>query len=103
MRVKLEAFPFTDYGLVEGVVQTISRDAIQQEAGAGADGKAAAPALLYSARIRLARSTITAGGRVQPIGPGLAVQAEIKTGERRIIKYLLSPITAAMDEAGRER
>jgi hemolysin D len=103
VRVKLEAFPFTDYGLVEGVVENISRDAIQQEAGAGANGKAAAPALVYSARIRLERSTIEAGGRTQPIGPGLAVQAEIKTGERRIIQYLLSPISAAMDEAGRER
>lgn len=37
------------------------------------------------------------------IGPGLAIQAEIKTGERRIIQYLLSPIAQTVDEAGRER
>ena len=42
-------------------------------------------------------------GREQLIGPGLAVQAEIKTGERRIIQYLLSPIAKTLDEAGRER
>lgn len=93
VRVKLEAYPFTDYGLIEGVVETISRDAIQDEK----------MGLVYSARIRLKRSTISIGGREQPIGPGMAVQAEVKTGERRIIRYLLSPISQTMDEAGRER
>lgn len=43
------------------------------------------------------------GGGCGMSGPGLAVQAEIKTGERRVIQYLLSPISKAMDEAGRER
>jgi hemolysin D len=33
----------------------------------------------------------------------MAVQAEVKTGKRRIIQYLLSPISQTMDEAGRER
>lgn len=33
----------------------------------------------------------------------MSVQAEIKTGQRRIMQYLLSPISQAMSEAGRER
>jgi hemolysin D len=33
----------------------------------------------------------------------MSVQAEIKTGKRRIIQYLLSPISQALSEAGRER
>jgi hemolysin D len=108
VRVKLEAYPFTDYGLIEGTIVTISRDAIQQDqpqAGAQGEGQhaPAAPGLVYTARIRMARNWIeTAGGR-QLIGPGLAVQAEIKTGERRIIQYLLSPISQTVVEAGRER
>lgn len=93
VRVKLEAFPFTDYGLVEGVLETISRDAVQDEK----------IGLVYTARIRLDRNYISIAGRRQLIGPGLAVQAEIKTAERRIIQYLLSPISQALDEAGRER
>ena len=40
--------------------------------------------LVYAARIRLNQRTILVRGRDQAIGPGLAVQAEIKTGERRI-------------------
>jgi hemolysin D len=93
VRVKLEAYPFTDYGLIQGVVESISRDAIQDEK----------LGLIYAARISLSRRTIRVAGRDEPIGPGLAVQAEIKTGERRIIQYLLSPISKAASEAGRER
>ena len=93
VRVKLEAFPFTDYGIIEGVVETVSRDAIPDEKRG----------LMYAARIRLKQRFIKVGGRMQPIGPGLAVQAEIRTGRRRIIQYLLSPIRQTIDEAGRER
>jgi len=105
VRVKLEAFPFTDYGLIEGRIETISRDAIQQEAepGGGNPAREKAAGLVYNARIRLSRNWISVGGTRQPIGAGLAVQAEIKTGRRRIIQYLLSPISKAANEAGRER
>lgn len=107
VRVKLEAFPFTDYGLIPGIVEGISRDAIdlsQSNAPQKDDkGRTVQPGLVYAARIRLLETSIRIRGRPQPLGPGLSVQAEIKTGERRIIQYLLSPITQALDEAGRER
>ena len=112
VRVKLEAFPFTDYGVIPGVVETISRDAIDlgQQGGPARDenGKTiAAPkagqGLVYAVKIRLTRNTIRVGSRDTLIGPGLAVQAEVVTGRRRVIQYLLSPITKVLDEAGRER
>ena len=108
--VKLEAFNFTDFGLIEGTVTNISRDAIdqsQQPAGSVRDenGRPIQPGLVYAAKISLAcgpdgpaRHELC--DRVQP---GMSVQAEIKTGQRRIIQYLLSPISQAMNEAGRER
>lgn len=110
VRVKLEAFPFTDYGIVPGVVESISRDAVELPGNASQatqSGKAPeqprGQGLVYVARIRLEQRTIRVGQRDQLIGPGLAVQAEIRTGRRRIIQYLLSPIAATLDEAGRER
>ena len=106
VRVKLEAFPFTEHGLIPGVVESISRDAIDlSQSGPQRDdkGRPVQPGLVYSARIRLLQNSIRVRGRNQELGPGLSVQAEIKTGERRIIQYLLSPITQALDEAGRER
>jgi hemolysin D len=107
--VKLEAFSFTDYGLIDGTVETISRDAIDQSqatAGTARDGgREARSSLVYAARITLAcapanpdRSPLC--DRVQP---GMAVQAEIKTGRRRIIAYVTSPISRTVSEAGRER
>jgi hemolysin D len=109
VRVKLEAFNFTDYGIVPGVVESISRDAIdlsqpgQQQQRDAQGRQQPAQGLVYAARIRLNQRTIRVRGRDQIIGPGLAAQAEIKTGERRIIDYLLSPIAQTLDEAGRER
>jgi hemolysin D len=108
VRVKLEAYPFTDYGIVPGVVESISRDAVDiTGSGVGEErdrnGRTVQPGLIYTTRIRLLKSSIRVAGLQQPLGPGLAVQAEIKTGERRIIAYLFSPISQALDEAGRER
>ncbi|MFN3620629.1 HlyD family type I secretion periplasmic adaptor subunit [Sphingorhabdus sp.] len=109
VRVKLEAFNFTDYGIIPGVVDSISRDAIetsqqnldrpQIEAGRPPSGQGP----VYAARIRLLKRTISVRGDDRVIGPGLAAQIEIKTGERRIIQYLLSPLSQTIDEAGRER
>jgi hemolysin D len=109
VRVKLEAFNFTDYGIIPGVVESISRDAIDmsqpgQQQQRDQQGRAQPQqGLVYATRIRLNQRTIRVRGRDQIIGPGLAVQAEIKTGERRIIDFLLSPIAQTLDEAGRER
>lgn len=109
VRIKLEAFNFTDYGIIPGVVESISRDAIDmsqpgQQQQRDEQGRAQPQqGLVYAARIRLNQRTIRVRGRDQIIGPGLAAQAEIKTGERRIIDFLLSPIAQTMDEAGRER
>lgn len=109
VRVKLEAYNFTDYGIIPGVVESISRDAIDmsqpgQQQQRDEQGRAQPQqGLVYATRIRLLQSTIRVRGRDQIIGPGLAAQAEIKTGERRIIDFLLSPIAQTLDEAGRER
>ncbi|MBS7671379.1 HlyD family type I secretion periplasmic adaptor subunit [Croceicoccus gelatinilyticus] len=98
--VKLEAFNFTDYGMIEGTVETISRDAIDQSrepAGSVRDdnGRPVQPGLVYAARIALhcAADAPERSPLCDRVQPGMAVQAEIKTGRRRIIQYLLSPIS----------
>lgn len=104
--VKVEAFPFTDYGLLHGRVTSIGRDAV----ATGEADKPGAP--VFVVRIRLDRTAVTVGDcsvpqspncREIPLGPGMALQAEIRTGRRRIIEYLLSPLRRAVSEAGRER
>jgi hemolysin D len=92
VEVKLEAFPFTRYGVVKGQVERISRDSVQDEK----------LGLVYPAQVKL-QTQITVDGRMTKLEPGLAATAEIKTGQRRIIEYLLSPLARRVSEAGRER
>lgn len=105
--VKLEAFSFTDYGYIEGHVTTVSRDAVDlgasrpdaQKQGSGA--KAQGP--VYVAHIDLDCWAVRNRDLCRRAGPGMAVQAEIKTGSRRVIEFLLSPLSKTVREAGRER
>lgn len=91
--VKLEAFPFTRYGTIPGRVRSISRDAVQdKELG-----------LVYIATIALARSYIDTDGRRTGLAPGLAATVDVKTGTRRIISYLLSPLQTSIAQAGHEK
>ena len=93
VEVKLEAFPFTKFGVIDGVIEDISNDAINDE-NLG---------LVYQVRIQLTQQTISVNGREVTLSPGMAATAEVKTGKRRIIEYLLSPLLRYRDEALRER
>jgi hemolysin D len=93
VRVKLEAFPFTRYGVVQGRLTFLSRDAVQDE-NLG---------LVFPARVELQQFSINVNGRATPLTAGLAATAEIRTGRRRIIEFLLSPLQRRVEEAGRER
>ena len=91
--VKLETFTFTRFGLVPGEVVSVSGDAIADERRG----------LVYAARIRLLEESITINGQPTPLVPGMAASAEIRTGSRRVLDYLLSPIARYRQEAMRER
>ena len=107
--VKVETFNFTRYGLIHGRVIDVSRDAVTQADRQADDGAApsAAPQQVgsptYIARISLDRSTMVVDGRVEPLLPGMAVTAEVRTGRRTIIDYLLSPLARKTNEALHER
>jgi len=107
VRVKLEAYPFTEYGVVPGVVEWISKDAVDLSGGGDLrgipKGGEAPRGSVYLARIRLERKSIRVSNRDQYIRPGLASQVEIITGRRRIFQYLLSPISRTLYDAGTER
>jgi hemolysin D len=91
--IKIEAFPFTRYGVIEGTVTSVSIDAI-------ADEKLG---LYYSARVRVMDSTIVVDGVKVLLSPGMAVTAEVTTGTRRLIDFVLSPVMEHVKESGRER
>ncbi len=92
--IKVEAFPFTRYGTVPGRVVSLSRDAVPLEK----------TGLFYSARVSVGSPTIRIeNGKDVPLTPGMTVSVEIKTGQRRLIEYFLSPLLRGVNEAARER
>lgn len=91
--VKLEAFPFTRYDTVPGRIMSIGSDST-------ADEKLG---LVYTALVSVERGFIDREGRRTALAPGMAATADIRTGVRSILSYLLSPIDQARLEAGRER
>ena len=115
--VKVDAFPFTRYGTIGGAVERVSTDAVDErdapelsDAANAARPQGAAPGsppraqnLVFPATVRLAQRTIRIDGKDVALIPGMAVTVEIKTGQRRVIDYLLSPLREVASQAGRER
>ena len=106
--VKFETFTFTRYGTVPAKVQWVTADAVVNTTSTGnkdSDNKAgsAATQAIFPARLLLARTHISVDGRVIRLSPGLNLTAEVKTGQRRVIDYLLSPVRQSLSESMRER
>ncbi|MDC8757863.1 HlyD family type I secretion periplasmic adaptor subunit [Janthinobacterium fluminis] len=91
--IKIDAFEYTKYGTIPAVVSSVSRDAIQDEK----------KGLIYSVKITLQQSTIVVDGKTVPLSAGMSVSAEIRTGTRRVIEYVLSPLVQHQKEALHER
>ena len=91
--VKVESFPFTRYGTLEGTLESVSHDAVPDER-LGA---------VFKARVRLTRAELDIDGVPVRMSAGMQVSAEIKTGTRRVLDYLLSPLKRYRAEAMRER
>ena len=107
VKVKLAAFPFQKYGIVEGTVEHVSADAADgntqgQQNGAAEKSARAAP-LAYRALVTLKAMQIGEGSERLPLAAGMQTTAEILLGTRSVLEYLLSPVQKAWHEAGRER
>jgi len=100
VKVKVAAYSFQKYGLMDGEVAMISPDATdpkQQVQGQ--------PALTYRAIIRLKDTALVdpRSGERYPLNAGMLATAEIHQGRRTVMEYLLSPVQKVAQEAARER
>jgi len=91
--VKFEAFPYTVYGSMPGIIRDVSRDVIED------------PRLgfVYPVRVRLQSSSMLIDNRPVPVSAGMRATVDILTEKRRLIEFILSPILRFRDEAFRER
>lgn len=91
--VKIDAFPFTKYGTIDGTLTDISNDAVMDET----------KGLVFKTQVALARSVIQVSKRTVNLTPGMSVAVEIKTGKRRVIEFFLAPLLRYKSESVRER
>lgn len=100
VKLKLSAFQFQKYGMVDGEVEHVAADAA--EAGAS-PAERENPQMAYRTSVKLRQQTLIADGLPYRLAAGMQVSAEVKLGERTILEYLLSPVQKAWHEAARER
>jgi hemolysin D len=110
VKLKLAAYPFQKYGMVEGKVTHVSADAAdgqgqgnpnqsnQKGTNDPTNGQAG-----YKAIVTLNAQSLKASGKTFNLTPGMQVAAEINQGKRTIMEYLLSPVQGVFQEAARER
>jgi hemolysin D len=116
--IKVDAFPFTRFGVLRGKVARIASEAVDEQeakralanAPASANASGAAPAqpgqpesFVFPVTVALEEQAMTISGAAIPLTPGMTVMVEIKTDSRRVIDYLLSPLAKIASEAMKER
>jgi hemolysin D len=117
--IKVDAFPFTRFGVLHGKVIRIASEAVDEEeakrdlanATAAANSGAAAPAsapgqpesFVFPVTVALDEKAMQIDDATIPLTAGMTVSVEIKTDSRRVIDYLLSPLARVASEAMKER
>ena len=113
-QIKVDTFNFSRYGLLHGKVLSVSQDSMERQKPGDKpndpqkkidDDSSEPPGqeLVYDAHVALDTTQMQIGDKLVNLEPGMAVTVEIKTGERRIISYLLSPLMRYKEDALRER
>lgn len=91
--VKVSAYDFSIYGGLEGVLEQISADTIEDKRGD----------FFYLVKVRTNKTAIQHQDKSLPIIPGMMATVDILIGKKTVLDYLLKPILKARDRALRER
>lgn len=106
VKVKLAAYPFEKYGMMEGEVLRTQADSTdnqgQNKDAANKDKTQSAPSS-YKAIVTLSSQVLESRDKQLKLMPGMQVVAEINQGDRTVMQYLLSPVSKTLYESGRER
>jgi hemolysin D len=99
--VKVAAYPFQKYGMLEGKVLLVSADSADPKQ----TPQGQQPTLTYRALVKLDTNHLLSAATNEKlaINAGMLVTAEIHQGQRTVMEYLLSPVRKVGQEAGRER
>jgi len=109
VKVKLAAYPFAEYGMLDGVVTLIQADSDSdsqsqtKDQSQSKDKQQSPPPSVYKAIVSLNSQVLEAQGKELKLMAGMQVVAEINQGSRTVMEYLLSPVSKTLFESGHER
>jgi HlyD family secretion protein len=105
VKLKLTAYPFQQYGMLDARVRHISPDASEpaEQKNPRNAGIQDQPASSFRALLELPEPFLQTQGKRYRLSPGMQLNAEINLGTRTVLQYLLSPVQKTLHEAGRER
>jgi hemolysin D len=86
--IKVDAFDFQKYGIIDGVVRSIAKHSIEDEK--------LGP--VFEVYVRPLKAHLVVDGVRTPIASGMSLTAEIKVGKRRIIEFFIYPLIKYLDE-----
>jgi adhesin transport system membrane fusion protein len=95
--IKVDAFDYTIYGALNGSLEYISADSLNEQLS---NGEAAN---YYKARIRINRNQTNKKLLLTQLKPGMTSSVDIQTGSRSVLRYLTKPISKAFEGAASER
>lgn len=102
VKVKLQAYPFQKYGMLDGVVEVLGADSsVNDPQKAAVMGQSPQS---YKLLVKLSSQELRSpAGDLLKLSPGMVVTAEVNQGQRSVLEYLLSPVQKISSEAARER
>ena len=99
--IKLDAFDYSIYGVLQGVVSYISPDALIEKTPTGEQPYYRVQVSIDEAA--LSRRNASQGGKAVEIQPGMTAMVDIRTGRQTVLAYLTKPVTKTLSEALSER
>ena len=111
VKIKLAAYPFQKYGLLDGEVLQVWPDANEPGAVSSSNtsrtqengSSPSAPEAGFKALVNLDRQTLGEGEDSLTLVAGMQIVAEVREGRRTVLEYLVSPLQGALHDSGRER
>ena len=91
--VKVDSYDPGRYGSIEGTVRRISPSTYLDDKGES----------YYRAEITLSQNHVGELGQGLRVLPGMTVQADVVTGQKTILDYLIRPVSRGFSESFRER
>jgi len=89
--LRYQAFPFQKFGHAHGSVMSISQSPLPAGEFTGNPGGGNAEPL-YRITVKLARQTMVAYGKPQPLQAGMLVEADVLQEKRKLYEWVLEPL-----------